>query len=675
MLDLTRSARRLRAAVLMFGSLLIGSSMPGAGWAAPAAQAPPPGGRAFRLEEATIADVHAAMLRREVTATGLVQAYLARIKAYNGVCVDEPGGILGPVTPRPNAGQINALMTLNLRPEHRIAWGFDDRKARSMTDPLDNDPNMPDALEVAAALDAQLARTGNLVGPLHGVVFSVKDMLDTFDMRTTSGADAFYANDRPPDDATVVKRLRDAGAIILAKANMGDYASGSRSTFGGTMCNPYATDRDVGGSSGGSASSVAANLVTCAIGEEGGPSIRMPSRLNNIVGLSQSQGLVSRDGSLAGFGINDRHGAICRTVQDAARVLTVIAGYDPADELTALSIGRMPSQRYESFVVGEEDLGANRQPLDGVRIGVVREYMDKNLFTEADSESIDIVDRAIERLRSLGATVIDPGPGGALFQDCIDKYASVWRNSLFVRQFPGLFPSGSDHMPLLVDMFFDPSLVPEGPTIRNFGPSGTTIGESRYKINRYLHERGDANIQSVTDLINKSNFYTDDFVETRFRNVKATLERDDSELTLDMRDRMFNRFAIQQIVVQCMTSLGLNAVTYPTGNIPPALIGAPVEPDRNDRSHQAWTLLGQQGFPAITVPAGFTTHVFDRVRDPSAPGGTRLEGPIPAVVPVGIDFLGLPFDEPTILKIASAYEAATRHRTPPPGFGPLPGGP
>lgn len=672
MLDLARSTRKIRAAVLAFASLLAVSSMPAASWLAPAAQAPSPNRRAFHLEEATIANVHAAMLQGELSATGLVQAYLARIKAYNGVCVDEPDGILGPVTPIPNAGQINALITLNLRPEHRVAWGFDDRKARSITDPVDDHPNMPDALELAAELDAHLARTGQLVGPLHGLVFSIKDMIDTFDMRTTSGADAFYANDRPPDDATLVKRLREAGAIILAKANMGDYASGSRSTFGGTMCNPYDSERDVGGSSGGSASSVATNLVTCSIGEEGGPSIRMPSRFNNVVGLSQSQGLVSRDGSLAGFGINDRHGAICRTVQDAARVLTVIAGYDPADELTALSIGRIPSQPYERFVVTEEDLKINSKPLSGVRIGVVREYMDKSLFTEADFESIDIVDRAIDDLRGLGATIISPE--GALFQDCIDKYVPVWRNSLFVRQFPSLFPPSTDHMPLLVDMFFDPSLVPNGPTIRNFGPAASAIGESRYKINRYLQERGDTNIQSVTDLIAKSNFYDDDFEDTRFRDVKGTLERTDSGLTLDMRERMFDRFAIQQIVVQCMTTLELDAVTYPTGNIPPAIIKAPVEPSVNDRSHQAWTLLGTQGFPAITVPAGFTTHVFDRVRDPSAPGGTRLVGPVPAELPVGIDFLGMPFNEGTILKIASAYEAATKHRRPPADFGPLPGG-
>jgi Asp-tRNA(Asn)/Glu-tRNA(Gln) amidotransferase A subunit family amidase len=120
-----------------------------------------------------------------------------------------------------------------------------------------------------------------------------------------------------------------------------------------------------------------------------------------------------------------------------------------------------------------------------------------------------------------------------------------------------------------------------------------------------------------------------------------------------------------------MAEQGLDALTYPTGNVPPAIIKAPIEPDVNGRSHQAWTLLGQQGFPAITVPAGFTTHVYDRVRDPAAPDGTRLVGPVPAELPVGIDFLGLPFGEPTILKIASAYEAATHHRRPPSEFGPL----
>ena len=112
-------------------------------------------------------------------------------------------------------------MTLNLRQAKREAWGFDRRKARSMTDSPDNDPAMSDALEVAAQQDAYFASTGKLIGPLHGVVFAIKDQYDTFDMRTTAGMDAAYANDRPPRDATFVKRLREAGAIILAKANLG----------------------------------------------------------------------------------------------------------------------------------------------------------------------------------------------------------------------------------------------------------------------------------------------------------------------------------------------------------------------------------------------------------------------------------------------------------------------
>ena len=183
-----------------------------------------------------------------------------------------------------------------------------------MTDPTDAAANMPDALEVAAAQDAQFARTGRLVGPLHGVVMAIKDQYDTFDMRTTSGADVHYANDRPPDDATFVKRLREAGAIILAKANLAEYAvDGARSSFGGTFCNPYDTEREPGMSSAGSASSVAANLVTCAIGEETVVSIRWPASVNSLVGIAPTEELVSRDGMM-GVGLNMRTGPICRTV-------------------------------------------------------------------------------------------------------------------------------------------------------------------------------------------------------------------------------------------------------------------------------------------------------------------------------------------------------------------------
>jgi amidase len=669
MFDVMRPARHVRTVALVFASFLVASSAPASSLAAPGAQTPPPTAPTFRLEEATIADIHGAIQRRELTATGLVEAYLARIRAYNGTCVLQPEGILGTISTIPNASQINALMTLNLRPERRVAWGFDDRKARSMTDPVDNKPNMPDALEVAARLDAEFAQTGQLVGPLHGVVIALKDQYDTFDMRTTQGADAFFADDRPPDDATFVSRLRAAGAIILAKANMGEYASGDRSAFGGVTCNPYDTERSPGRSSGGSGAAVAANLVTCAIGEESGGSTVNPARHNNVVGLPATVELVSRDGMYAAQPVvNDRVGPMCRTVEDVARLLTVIAGYDPKDAVTAFSIGRLPRQPYESF--------ARATRLDGIRIGVLREYMDKDLFTQADIETIDIVDMAIQNLQSLGATIVDPGPNGALFQDCVNKYVPTVDNKLFTRQFPDLFPvdeSGNptaDHIPLLVDMFLDPSLVPHRangePNIRSFGPAAST-GTGKHRMELYLKERGDENIRSTEDLINKSNFFTDVRPGSGFSDKRASLASTNDALTLDTVNTLARHYTLQMVALQCFGLLELDAVVHPTTNIPAPKLGAPTEPALNNREHLSWNLLpGTASFPVISVPAGFTTHVFDRDAE------LNLVGPVPAVLPVGMTLMAKPFDEPTLVTIASAYEKATRHRTPPASFGPLP---
>ena len=269
-----------------------------------------------------------------------------------------------------NSGQLNALASLNLRPARREAWGFDRIKARSLTDDLDADADKPDALEVAAQLDAALAETGELVGPLHGACFAIKDQYDTADMRTTSGADVDYGDDRPPRDANFVARLRDAGAIILAKSNLGEYASGNpRSSFGGVFVNAYDTTRSPMGSSSGSAVAVSANLCTCGIAEETGTSIRGPAVYASCVGIAATQELVSRHGMIDS-GINTRCGPICRTVADAAKVLSVISGYDPEDELTSLQVGRTPEVPYESFCTAEP--GAAK-PLAGLRIGVMRE--------------------------------------------------------------------------------------------------------------------------------------------------------------------------------------------------------------------------------------------------------------------------------------------------------------
>ncbi len=612
----------------------------------------------FDVMEATIEDIQKAILSKRLRATELVGLYLERVKAYNGTCVNQPQGILGPISTIPHAGKVNALMTLNLRPATRLAWGFDDRKARSQTDLVDDNPAMPDAFEVAAMEDAYFAQTGKLVGPLHGVVMAIKDQYNTFDMRTTAGADAFYANDRPPVDAGFITKLRKAGAIILAKSNMGEYAAGgipgSRSSWGGQDCNSFDTERAPGSSSGGSGVSVSTNMVTCAMAEESGTSVREPSKNNSAVGLAPTRELVSGDGMFQ-KGIVTRVGVICRTVKDVGRILDVYAGFDPKDELTAFSLGKLPPKPYYTY--------ANATRLDGMRIGVLREYMRKDLFTQADVESIDIVDAAVNDLAALGATIVDPGPTGALFQGCVDQVVPIWRNQLFTTQFPQVFVPGTDTIPLLVSTYFNPSLVPHTsagePSMRNLGPSNGDTGDAKYNYLAYLMARGDANIKTLDDLINKANFWNDPTNPNR----QAGLISNNADLVLNDAAALQTRFAMQTVVLQCFGQLNLDAIVYPTGSIPPQIITSPSEPTVNDRPGTIWTQINSKGFPAMTVPAGFTTVVYDR--DAS---GNLLPAK-PAKLPVGMDILGKPFSEPTIFAIASAYEAATHHRIPPPDFG------
>ena len=617
---------------------------------------------AFPVEETTIAQIQQAILDKRISTQGIVESYLKRIQAYNGTCVNQPQGLLGPITTIPRARQINALSTLNLRPGARQAWNFDERKARSMTNAADDAASMPDALETAAAQDRQLALTGQLVGPLHGVVLAIKDQYDTFDMRTTSGADADYADDRPPDDATFVKRLRDAGAIILAKANLAEYAvDGARSSFGGTFCNPYDTEREPGMSSAGSATAVAANLVTCAIAEETVVSVRWPASVNSTVGLAPTQELVSRDGMM-GSGLVMRVGPICRTVEDTAKIFDAYAGYDPKDELTVFSIDRKPAQPYASFT------GAGR--LDGLRIGVLREYMRPSLLTSADEESITLINRAIADLQSLGAVIVDPGAEGELFTQCLARYAPELMNSAFVRQNATLFPEndapGRDQIAGLLELQQDSSRLPLQFSLRTLNAGGAgSPGEGKYMLNRYLRERGDANIRTNADLISKARFYEDaNFPDRRQARVQA-----ENATELDTSVRMQGRFAMQTMLLQCMQEQQLDALISPTATVPPRKLTSPREPTSNGRSAVGWSLIGQQGFPLISVPAGFTTKVWDRVADGD---GTQLAAPVPAALPVGVDFIARPFGEPLLFRIASAYEAATRHRKPPPDFGSVP---
>jgi amidase len=643
----------------------------------PAIAASPAG---FVLEEASIAGIQQAILDKKITSTDVVKGYLARIKAYNGTGVKEPAGILGAIETIPHAGKINALGTLNLRPATRRAWGFPDKMARSLTDSTDDNPALPDALEVAAAQDAAFAKTGKLVGPLHGVVMAIKDQYDTADLRTTAGADVPYANDRPTVDATFVTRLRAAGAIILAKSQMGEYASGvPRSSWGGTLNNPYDTERSPMGSSSGSGSAVAANLVTVSIGEESGTSIRGPAVYNSLVGIAATQELVSRHGMVEG-GINTRTGPIARTVDDAARILEVIAGYDPKDPMTSASVRRLPPKPYHTYT------GAKR--LDGIRIGVMREYVHPELFTEEDTQSIAIFEQALKDLQALGATLVDPGTGD-LLTPYIRKNFYVLYSPAMAKKFPELFPADdagkptTDRAAAVLDMTMDPTKVPPALTIRDF-PSVQAVGQSKHMLGYYLRMRNDASIKTINDLHEKGSFFKDE----RFGDRRSGLVRKDKDTEIDNAARVHLRYAVQYIVLNAMADLNLDLIVSPTNNIPAPKLGSPTVPRKNGRP-LVWSFLGAQGFPNMTVPAGFTTEVYDRVVDPTAPRvpvtsgggesepgktepGSKLVGPVPAKLPVGIDFLGRPFDEPLMLTVAAAYQNATKHRVPPPDFGPLP---
>src|SRR5471032_3261432 len=183
----------------------------------------------------------------------------------------------------------------------------------------------------------------------------------------------------------------------------------------------------------------------------------------------------------------------------------------------------------------------------------------------------------------------------------------------------------------------------------------------------YLKERGDATIKTAKDLTASSRPLADPNPDggagARGGEGGAGGGRQNREpMTLDNANRWLTRFAVQQIVLQAMEDMHLDALVCPTGNIPPYILGRPLEPMLNGRGPSIWSFLGTQGFPELGVPAGFTTQVYDRVRDASAPGGTRLADPIPAKLPLSVMFFGRPFSEPTLFKIAAAYESATHHR-------------
>ncbi|MCY4398755.1 MAG: amidase family protein [Gemmatimonadetes bacterium] len=319
--------------------------------------------QSLSLSEATIADLNAAFDRGSLTSERLVALYLARIEAY-----DDDG-------PR-----LNAFLTLN-----------------------------PRALETARALDRERRETGPR-SLLHGIPVVLKDNVDTHDMPTTAGS-LLLKGSMPPDDAFIVQRLREAGAIILGKANMSELASGVQmSSIDGPMLNPHNLTRTPSGSSGGTGVAIAAWLAQVGIGTDTGGSVRGPATSNGIAGLKPTLGLLSRDGIVPLALSFDTAGPMARSVFDVAAMLTVMVGVDPADEATRASDGHLLAD-----YTGVLDEGA----LAGARIGIARDFLGHD--TEVDW----IIGAALDYMREAGATVVDVRYPGWLLDAKADFYQTI----------------------------------------------------------------------------------------------------------------------------------------------------------------------------------------------------------------------------------------------------------
>src|SRR5687768_1272003 len=309
----------------------------------------------FNVVEATIDDIHAAYKSGDLTCRQLVQIYLDRIEAF-----DKKGP------------SINAIITVN-----------------------------GDALKEADRLDAAYKSSGP-VGPLHGIPVIMKDQADVKGMPTTLGS-LLFKDYFPDRDSLVAEKLKNAGAVILGKATLGELGGGDThgSLFGSTR-NPYDTERTVGGSSGGSAAAVSANFSTVGVGQEGLASIRRPSTWNGITGMRPSGGLVSRGGVYGCWPeVFGSLGPMARTVTDLAKLLDAMVGYDPEDPITARGVGHIPDS-FTKFLT--------KNGLKGTRLGVLRESIGLN--SEPESEDFnkvsEIFDRAVGELKAAGTEIIDP---------------------------------------------------------------------------------------------------------------------------------------------------------------------------------------------------------------------------------------------------------------------------
>ncbi len=418
----------------------------------------------FDVTETTIADIHAAFRIRSLTCRALVQRYLDRIAAYDK---------RGPA--------INALITLN-----------------------------PQALAIADSLDRRYAREGP-VGALHCIPMIVKDNFETSDLQTTSGSLALQGW-IPQQDATMVARIRAAGAIVLAKSNMAEWAFTPYETVSsilpGYTKNPYALDRVTAGSSGGTAAAVAANEGEVGLGTDTGNSIRGPSSHNALVGIRSTMGLTSRAGVAPLNNGADIAGPMARSVADAVAVFQVVAGEDPADPVTAASRGHREAD-YTTFV--------KAGGLRGARIGILRQAYER---PSADSEVVRVFLRAVADLRRAGAVIVDPAG--------IDSLNVVTRSG------------------------------------------GGACNPFKYDLERYLAARGqNAPIHTIREVLRSGKYHPS--VQLRLQAADTVSVPPEDAPGCQAREVMRDRF--RSAVTAMMDSLHVDALVYPTWSNPPRLIG------------------------------------------------------------------------------------------------------
>jgi len=452
----------------------------------------------FQLLEATIEEIQFAQRLGTVSCRRLVEMYLARIEAYDK-----------------NGPKINSVVSIN-----------------------------PRAAEEADKLDRMLKKDGKMMGPLHGIPVVVKDLAETVDMPTTFGSIAFK-NYRPRKDAAIVARMRAAGAVILAKVSLPDWATAwfGVSSISGDTLNPYALDRDPGGSSGGTGAAVAANLATVGIGSDTGGSIRVPSSFNNLFGVRVTTGLISRKGMSPLVHFQDTAGPMTRSVRDAAILLDVLVGYDPEDPFTVAALQARERGRYARELAPEA--------LSGARIGVMRE----RFGADSDPQCAAVnktVNRAIAAMKAAGAEIVE-----------------------------GMTIPGLDEMVMTTALY---------------------VHQSRHDFNAFLAASPEAPVRAIEDLYTSRQFH--ERLDLFEQIAQGPAHPEDIP---DYFERRKAREDFQRSMLNLIAQNRLDALLFPDVQVPPPLKSDVHSAKWTVLSFPTNTLIASQsGLPAISMPAGFT---------------------------------------------------------------------